>query len=700
MLSLQFFNIEPPHEYIPTTTKEAKVKYRKRSNSIDLIIPVYEGYIQTKRCIESVLKSNIQQLSRIIVINDCSPNQKINSYLKKLAQNKKIELYENESNKGFVRSVNFAMSLSQENDVVLLNSDTEVNGNWLKKLIWHAYSKPKVASVTPFSNNATICSYPNLLGFNEFPENETTETLDNVLYNANRHCHIEIPTAVGFCMYIRRECLNEIGFFDEETFGKGYGEENEFCLRASTRKKWVHLLAADTFVFHEGAVSFSAESNNRKKRALASLLNLYPDYENLIHSHIKKNEVFPLITSATISRCGSNKKIKVLHILHNLGGGTEKYVKDLSQKSLIDSIHLVMRPYFDESGKKYLQIFSIGLFEKFNIKIEYNNLDTLVKILVRLKISFVHIHHLLNHSIKNIEHIITRLNIPYYVSIHDYMFICPQVILISQTNGKYCDLPNKNQCDVCISKNQPFGCTNITSWLKSHKKLINNAQKIICPSVDVAQRIAKKYAKAKIIVTYHEEELDPIFTNFKTRNIKKNEVLKIALLGILAPHKGFSLIKETLSVISRNKIPIEFKLIGRLEDGLELKETANFLITGEYQDQNLASLIDVYNPHLILFASQCPETYSYTLTRAKESGYPIAAPNIGAFKERLNKRPWTWIYEWDSNYHKLLGLFENIRVNLANKIEPPLIETIDTKIKVTKNFYKTEYFKIARVKAI
>ena len=43
---------------------------------------------------------------------------------------------------------------------------------------------------------------------------------------------VGIPTAVGFCMYIRRECLKEVGEFRAEVFGKGYGEENDFCLRA------------------------------------------------------------------------------------------------------------------------------------------------------------------------------------------------------------------------------------------------------------------------------------------------------------------------------------------------------------------------------------------------------------------------------------------------------------------------------------
>ena len=56
-------------------------------------------------------------------------------------------------------------------------------------------------------------------------------------------------------MYIRRKALDEVGPFDAERFTFGYGEENDFCLRA-TALGWRHRLACDTFVYHKGSVSF------------------------------------------------------------------------------------------------------------------------------------------------------------------------------------------------------------------------------------------------------------------------------------------------------------------------------------------------------------------------------------------------------------------------------------------------------------
>ena len=77
-----------------------------------------------------------------------------------LAGQGRITLLRNERNRGFVQSVNVGMSRHPDRDVVLLNSDTEVANDWLDRLLALAAAEPGLASITPLSNNATICSYP------------------------------------------------------------------------------------------------------------------------------------------------------------------------------------------------------------------------------------------------------------------------------------------------------------------------------------------------------------------------------------------------------------------------------------------------------------------------------------------------------------------------------------------------------------
>ena len=72
---------------------------------------------------------------------------------------------------------------------------------------------------------------------------------------------LEFINGVGFCMGIRKECWDNYGNFDADTFGKGYGEESDLCLRF-THNGWKNVLVPNLFVYHNHGGSFS--SNEKK----------------------------------------------------------------------------------------------------------------------------------------------------------------------------------------------------------------------------------------------------------------------------------------------------------------------------------------------------------------------------------------------------------------------------------------------------
>jgi O-antigen biosynthesis protein len=260
---------------------------------IDVVIPVYKGVRQTRTCLESVLRSRSEAPIEIVAVDDASPEPEIREYLRALARDKRITLLVNATNLGFIHSVNRGMSLHAERDVVLLNSDTEVANDWIDRLAAAACSAPQVATVTPFSNNATICSYPFERWTGGVPGTLGLAELDRVFAAANAGKRIDLPTAVGFCMLIRRDCLLRIGMFDAERFGRGYGEENDFCMRAS-KAGWRNLLAGDVFVFHEGSVSFSEERFALMEAAAPALFSVHPDYPLRVHEFVEADEASAL----------------------------------------------------------------------------------------------------------------------------------------------------------------------------------------------------------------------------------------------------------------------------------------------------------------------------------------------------------------------------------------------------------------------
>ncbi|EQD51719.1 family 2 glycosyl transferase, partial [mine drainage metagenome] len=161
-------------------------------------------------------------------------------------------------------------------DVILLNTDTVVTPGWARKMRACAYSDDRIATVTPFTNNGRMCSVPEFLGNNEIPEGFTVETFAECVENASSNCYPELVTAVGFCMYIRRSVIDEIGYFDDINFEMGYGEEVDFSFRA-TCKGYKNVLCDNTFVFHKGRASFLDTQDALMEKNHKVLAGKYPE---------------------------------------------------------------------------------------------------------------------------------------------------------------------------------------------------------------------------------------------------------------------------------------------------------------------------------------------------------------------------------------------------------------------------------------
>ncbi len=255
----------------------------------EIVLPVYNHVPLVRRCVDSVLSARNQAPWHMTIINDASPQAEVRPWLAELAkQHPHITILENVVNLGFVQTVNLGMRLAGQRDVVLLNSDTEVADHWLDRLRGAAYREGQVASVTPFSNNATICSWPLFCEENPYPSAARLKNINQTLGGLLANQSLEIPTAVGFCMYIARAALLAIGDFDAASFGLGYGEENDWCMRAS-KQGWHHLHALDVYVAHQGGVSFNEKRLALQAAALHQLLAKHPEYNDTVMAFVRRD---------------------------------------------------------------------------------------------------------------------------------------------------------------------------------------------------------------------------------------------------------------------------------------------------------------------------------------------------------------------------------------------------------------------------
>jgi len=634
----------------------------KSDKTVAIIIPVYRGANETKRCIESVIHSTNLNSYEIIIINDCSPEADIDELLA-LYEGKypHVHLLRNETNLGFVQTVNRGMRLAGDADVVLLNSDTEVANDWLDRLIYQAYADEAIGTVTPFSNNATICNYPDLDGWSSLPKGENVNSIDVACSSANAGISVDIPTAVGFCMYIKRACLNDVGMFDDEAFGKGYGEENDFCLRAAS-KGWRHVLATDIFVFHEGEISFSEFASIKKNEAMKIIRARYPNYENTITAHVIENPAYCYRIAATASRYRLDSRQVILFVTHVYGGGTEKHVQELARELSANDVRiLILRPLI--KGGNGCDVTLEAYDEKDKLKINLSSYDTelLAGVLNAFGVRKIHIHHTLGFSFY-VEELVSLTHVPYDITIHDYYSICPRINLITPGKG-YCGSPTVDECNACLAMEPIIRADiEITWWRAKFSSLLNGAENVYCPSNDTSRRISEYFPGAKVKVVPHEI----IQTPSKYIAAKKKETRRFAILGVLAEHKGLSLIEEVLAVIEKDNLPIEIVLIGYSERALPNYKF--FAQTGPYVEAELPALIEKNDPDAFLFPAQWPETYSYTLSAAIQSGRPIVVSNIGALPERVKEISNSFVYPYDITSYELVQYLLSLQLtSVENK---------------------------------
>jgi len=585
---------------------------------IDVVVPVFRGLAATRRCLESVLAARCDAPREIVVIDDASPEPEISAWLKTLERDGKITLIVHADNRGFVASVNEGMALHADRDVLLLNSDTEVADGWLDRIAACAQRQARVATVTPFSNNATICSYPRFSARNALPAGCTTASLDRIFAQENAASSIEIPTAVGFCMFIARKALDEVGAFDEEAFGRGYGEEVDFCMRAA-RAGFRHLLCADTFVFHEGEVSFGDSGADRRLAAQALVDERYPEFQPGLRSFLDREPARPLRRRVDLARLRASAKPRVLFVTHRWGGGIERHVNDLARLLAPDCEVLALRP----EAKSIVSLAWLREGEEFEAWFDAaTEWPGCVALLEAIGISRVHFHHV--HGLpREVLDLPRVLEAPSDVTVHDHYPICPQYHLADES-GRYCGEPDTKGCNDCIAKRPSQWGLDIVAWRELFHDVLRRAERVIVPSSDLGARLLRYFPDVATVYLPHPEAYEPIPARHK-----------VVLLGSVAPIKGLKTLEACAKDAAARALPLHFHVIGHI--GLPLPAWPELPLTvgGTFPEGKLAELIALERPDAFLFLSQVPETYSYTLSAAMQTGLPIVSTLVGAMPERL-----------------------------------------------------------------
>jgi GT2 family glycosyltransferase len=287
----------------------------------DIIIPVWNEYELTKKCVESIEK-NTALSYRIILVDNASDAQTA-AYLKELSEKDPavVTLIRNEENLGFPKAVNQGIAVSIAPYVCILNNDTEVYPGWLEEMIKIAEINPGIGIVNPSSNNTG----------NPEPLNGFSGK------------YIAVSSCIGFCMLIKRDVIDKIGRFDE-IFSPGNFEDTDFSRRA-VKAGYKCAIAQGAYVYHAQNTGFKKIKGRDEK--------------------FKRNlDIFN-------KRWGRIKRIAyiVKDLKKDKIGALEKAVRDLLDKGHWVYVFIKkdsVKPVLENHGS--LRIFEIGKF-MFDVKV-------------------------------------------------------------------------------------------------------------------------------------------------------------------------------------------------------------------------------------------------------------------------------------------------------------------------------------------
>lgn len=213
-------------------------------------------------CLKSIEKYTNLKYHKLILVDDGSAattQHLVVDYANKLG----AMMIRNETALGYTKAANKGLQKVQTAYCLLLNSDTIVTPGWLEYLIHCASSYPQTACVQPFLMQQAGNLFPNFSlltasGKSMIPQGLVLNEYSRRISLNSARLYPRVSFLNGFCYLINRQALNQVGYLDEETFPRGYGEEDDFSIRVQDAG-WDLRVADDCYIYHAKSKSFTPQ---------------------------------------------------------------------------------------------------------------------------------------------------------------------------------------------------------------------------------------------------------------------------------------------------------------------------------------------------------------------------------------------------------------------------------------------------------
>ena len=628
---------------------------------LTVIVPVYRDVEITRVCIQSVLAHRDSAIHHLVLINDASPEAEMADLLNGFGAAPNVFVLTNRSNLGFVKSVNRCLSFALGGDVLLLNADTLLFAGGLEEMC-RVIAAPGIGTVTALSNNATIFSYPHSDLSRETLEDISWPDLARIALDENTGRVIDVPTGHGFCMLIKGDVLRRVGFLDE-AYGRGYGEENDFCMRAANLG-YRNVAAAGVLVVHRESTSFAEERTTLLAENLPKLRMKYPEYEPLVHRFQEQDGLRRArwaLDRARLYDAVQEGQPFILLVTNALGGGTVRAVEDIEAASG-DETAVRLTLCCQESGLIELR----GERPILRAAFAPDEMAELFALLAVTEPRRLMVHQLLGFPAEFIRRIGEwARELPSFYYVHDFYPLCPRVTMIDAIN-EFCDIADTVTCARCVKLGGAHPASRLTELTPAaHRALFAVAlpafRHIVAPSANAARYLRRALPDMAVRTIPHPE---PVRDMAIVPRAGTDD--EIVLLGAIGAHKGSAKLLEIARRAQLTNPGLMFRVIGYTDIDAALVELGNVIITGSYKSEELPALVAKARGRFALFLQAWPETYSYTLSEAARFGFIPLVPDVGAPAERVRASGFGVVFPFPVDPPQVLNLIEELTAGLAS----------------------------------
>ncbi|MEI6441649.1 MAG: glycosyltransferase [Nostocales cyanobacterium ELA583] len=341
----------------------------------------------------------------------------------------------------------------------------------------------------------------------------------------------------------------------------------------------------------------------------------------------------------------------VLHIMHNWGGGVERWVQDYcrtdtSRKNIVlKSIGISGIPgqklslYQHIDDQNPLRVWSLT---SYIFATSIYNLDyyfALEEIISDFNVSVIMISSFIGHSLD-----ILNTGIKTIIICHDYYPFCPAINIYFEKICRECKLSHLQSCLVENQYNKSFPGISASEWIlirKTFIKLILDYKlTLVVPSLSVKTNLIllePTFKNINFVVIPHGIEIEDL-KSYQNKYLNQQKVisqakLKILILGRLSIQKGLNLFRESYKEILQYA---DIILLGCGDNGILFTGIKGIEIAAyNYSLDDLPKHINKISPDIGLLLSVLPETFSYTLSELMVLDIPALATKIGSFENRI-----------------------------------------------------------------